>query len=418
MQSKRKKIHTLFSIILYLAVCLHPFCVLAHEADPCKKQNAFSRYFKQHEIDIFPVPIFETRPDKGNSYGLMPVVLLSDKQNAIKAILAAIGQYNSVTKADFAGLAYFYPTAEREILFFGEAALAYAREVSFRFYDPHFYKKFYLEYDFQYLKTPFGHFFGIGPDRIEANRTNYTSRNFYSDLTTGYYLLDPIRINLGFRFHTTDLLNRAMEQFDDTLRFYGALPQVVDATNLIEEISAVFDNRANGVYSTKGTLARLAYFFSHKKLGSDQTFQGWNLETIQLFPLLKKRWGLALRFNFQEIFGDGVPFYELSNLGGPGELRAFTPLRFVDQGKILFQMEHRIQVFNWKLFGIPFDMNMDPFFEMGRVFDEISNLGFGHWQPVGGIGFRLFVPPNVVGRVDVAVGRDGMEIYTVLGYPF
>lgn len=99
-------------------------------------------------------------------------------------------------------------------------------------------------------------------------------------------------------------------------------------------------------------------------------------------------------------------------------MRAFTPGRFVDRGKIIFQVEERIRLLKWQLFGIPFEIHTDPFFELGRVFADFSDLNGGHWQPVGGLGLRLKVPPNVVARIDLAYGSDGFELYTMLGYPF
>lgn len=388
-------------------------------ANGTKADSGIKEYFKSHEMDVFPVPVWESRPDKGNTYGLMPVILLSDSQShAIEAIFAVIGQYNSVTKFDGAALAYFYPEPEREILFYAEAAQKYTREFSFRFFDPHFYEKFFLESDVKFLKTPFGHFFGIGSKRQEKNRSNYTARYFNMDLTGGYYFFKNFRANYTFRYHTTDLLNRAMEEFDDTLTRYGGLPNVVDATNLIHEISVVYDSRPAREYSEQGSMARLKYFGSAKKLGSDKTFQGWGFETLHLFKTYRDKMVTALRFEFAEVFGNRTPFYELSSLGGPSQMRAFTPLRFVDQGKMALQVEERVKILSWKVYGIPFEIHADPFVEVGRVFDAVSHLGFDDWQFVGGLGIRAFVPPNVVGRIDMAFGSDGFEVYTALGYPF
>ncbi|MBI2339179.1 MAG: BamA/TamA family outer membrane protein, partial [Deltaproteobacteria bacterium] len=266
--------------------------------------------------------------------------------------------------------------------------------------------------------TPFVRFFGLGPRRIESNQSNFTGRNFLLDAAFGWYFMDHLRVEMAPKFHTTDILNRAIDDIDDTLTRYGALPNVVDSTNFIDEFALVFDNRKDKEYSTSGSKVRLSYFFSNKALGSDKNFQGWRLEAVQLIPLVKNRWMTALRFNFQEVFGTNTPFYEMSSLGGADEFRAFVPGRFVDKGKIVFQIEQRIKALDWRLFGIPFEIHTDPFFEVGRVFDAVSHLGFNNWQPIGGVGFRLFVPPNIIGRLDVAGGSDGVEIYTELGYPF
>lgn len=372
----------------------------------------------KNDKDIFPVPVFETRPDEGQTYGLMPILLLSDpKSGAIESILGLVGQYNSVTKIGGAVLAYFYPKPDAEILVYGEMAQRFYREASFRFFDPHFTKKIYLEFDFLYLKSPFGRFYGLGPGTIESNQSNYTSRNFLIDFNPGYYLHKNFRINYALSFHTTDLLSRGISSIADTLTLYGGVPQVVDSTNFISGPTFTFDNRPEREYSEHGTLAQLATSFSHKSLGSDFSFFRWKLETVHLLPVIKDRLTWAFQFVFQDVIND-APFYELSALGGDVELRAFTPNRFVDQGKILFQFENRIRLFTMKVFGITCKAHLDPFIGVGRVFDDVDHLGFARWQPVGGLGLRLFVPPNVLARLDLGVGSDGYEIYTQLGYPF
>ncbi|MDO8518806.1 MAG: BamA/TamA family outer membrane protein [Deltaproteobacteria bacterium] len=371
------------------------------------------------EKDFFPVPIIESRPDEGQTYGIMPVLLFTDpKENAIKRILAAIGQYNSVSGFGGAGLAYFYPQPHQEIQFYAELAQRHEREITLRFFDPLFFEKYYLEADFSYLNTPFGRFFGIGPETTEGDQSNFVSSNFLLEVTGGWHFLKNFRVNLGEKIHATELAGRAIDSIADTLTRYGALPEVVDSTNLIHELSLVFDTRPDREYSEKGSMARTAYFFSIKDFVSDKTFQGFNFETIHLIPLIPKRLTTALRFNFQQMFGEEIPFYEMSQLGGGNEMRAFTPGRFVDRGKLVFQLEERINLLRWKLMGIPFEIHTDPFFELGRVFNKPGEIDSHDWQPVGGLGFRLFVPPNVVGRLDMAVGSEGFELYTQLGYPF
>jgi hypothetical protein len=41
-----------------------------------------------------------------------------------------------------------------------------------------------------------------------------------------------------------------------------------------------------------------------------------------------------------------------------------------------------------------------------------------HASVAGGVGFRAWVRPNVVGRVDLGTGGDGLKIYVELGYPY
>jgi hypothetical protein len=48
-------------------------------------------------------------------------------------------------------------------------------------------------------------------------------------------------------------------------------------------------------------------------------------------------------------------------------------------------------------------------------FKQISAKTF-EYNP--GVGFRAIVRPNIVGRVDIGVGRNGPAVFVGLGYPF
>lgn len=407
--------------LLLAAVFLTHFSV-ALASEPTKEENTKTEssagFFKNRKFNIYPIPVIETRPDKGQSYGVMPVGIFSDENDAIREIIAVRAQYNSVTSATFGAFAYFFPKKDQEISIFAELGLKYSRELSFRFFDPDFYDRFYIDASFSYTKTPFGRFFGLGPKRDQSDQSNYTSRNTRVDLTGGYEIVKNIHLNWTTRFHTTDLLDRAIDDFDDTQRRYGGLPNVVDSTNWINEFSAVYDNRPEREYSKNGVMASGAFFFSNKALGSDKNWQGLKMEGVHLMELIDNRLTQAVHFSFQQIFGDTVPFYELSSLGGEKEMRAYTPNRYIDRGRMLFQIEERIRVANPTILGHSFSIEVAPFVEVGRVFDSINHLGFNHWKPIVGSGFRLFVPPNIIGRLDIAAGFDGVEIYTELGYPF
>lgn len=387
------------------------------------KNSLFQNPFKNKTKDFFPIPIFETRPDEGQSYGAMPVLLFSEKESkAISMILAAIGQYNSTVKWSGAAIAYWFPNPtgnpDESVEFYFELGQKYYRELSLRYNNPRFLDDYFLETKFLWLKTPFSRFYGFGANTPESGQSNYVSRDFSFDTTFARYITHDFRIGLREYFLTTDLLTRAITSTDDTLTRYGAQAGVNDSTNLVHSVLATFDNRPNGNNSKKGTMAEASYFFSHKALGSDQTFQGFSLEAIQLIPFFNERTITALRFYMQDMYGSGIPFYLQSRLGGQNELRSYIPNRFTDTGKVLLTWEQRIKVLGMTLFGVPVEFYADPFFEVGRVFHHLDNFSFNDLQPVAGLGLRAFVPPNVVARVDTSIGREGYAVYTVLGYAF
>lgn len=390
---------------------------------PHSSKSSYSNPFSNKTRDFFPIPIFETRPDEGQSYGLMPVMLLSEKESkAISIILAAIGQYNSTVKWSGASIAYWFPNPttnpDESFEFYFEYGQKFYRELSLRYNNPRFLDDYYLESKFLWLKTPFTRFYGFGANTQESGQSNYVSRDFSFDTTFGRYLTHDFRISLREYFLTTDLLNRAFPNVDDTLTRFGAQPGVVDSTNLVHSLLFTYDNRPNGNNSKKGTYIEGTYFFSHKALGSDTNFQGFSFEGIQLVPLFNERTITALRVFVQDMYGSGIPFYLQSRLGGQNEMRSFIPNRFTDTGKILFTWEQRIKVLGMTVFGVPVEFYADPYVEVGRVFNHLNHLGFDNVQPVVGLGLRAFVPPNVVARVDTSLGTEGYAVYTVLGYAF
>lgn len=393
---------------------------------PTSRADSPLKFYKDKDIDFFPVPVWDTRPDEGNSYGIMPVVLFSDKESkAIESILAAIGQYNEIINFSGALIFFHYPdpvnNPDEVFEFYFEIAQKYYRELTLRYYNPKFLDKYYLNTKFLWLKTPFLRFYGYGDDSLKSNETNYTSRNFYLDLTFGYYLdfiNSNLRANFTERFATTDLLTRAFTNVNDTLTTFAGNQGVADTTHFIHDFSLTFDNRPNGQNSTKGLLIDGHYFFSLGQLGSDTSFHGYSFETVYLKSFFKERTTTALRFFLKDVFGANTPFYLQPELGGDSELRSYIPNRFRDKSKFIISWEQRINVLNLNLFGIPVKFYADPFVEVGKVFDHWNNFDFDNLQPVGGIGFRAFVPPNVLGRLDIAVGKEGYSVYTMLDYPF
>lgn len=414
-----------FRIFVAAALVLPCRSVFGEDAPaPAKPESHFAFLdFKDKDFDIFPVPIWTTRPDEKESYGLMPVILFSDRETkAIQTIFAVNGQYNSVKKFSGAAIYYYYPDPDGnpDEVWQGyfEFAQKYYREGSWRYTNPKLLDKFYVDAGFLWLKTPFRRFYGYGSKTPEAAESNFVSRNFNFNATFGYYFTDFFRVNFNENFITTDLLTRAIPDVADTLSTYGALPGVNDATNFVHKLSATIDTRDRGPNSKEGHFAELGVFGAVKALASDTTFAGVSLEGIHLNTMFQGKTTTAFRFFAQDMYGEGIPFYLQSSLGGDKEFRSYIPNRFIDTGKVLFTWEQRFRVIAREVFGIPCEFWMDPFVEVGGVFRHLSDIGQSKFRGDGGLGLRFVVPPNVVARIDIAAGDEGYNVYTQLNYPF
>ena len=59
-----------------------------------------------------------------------------------------------------------------------------------------------------------------------------------------------------------------------------------------------------------------------------------------------------------------------------------------------------------------------PFIDLGAVMERLDRASGRQFEFNPGIGFRAVVRPNIIGRVDVGIGRDGPALFVGLGYPF
>ena len=70
-----------------------------------------------------------------------------------------------------------------------------------------------------------------------------------------------------------------------------------------------------------------------------------------------------------------------------------------------------------RILGVVADWRVDPFVAVGQVFGAFRDA-FSRPQLAVGVGFRAFVHPNVLGRIDVADGGEGIKVYVELGYQY
>ncbi|TLY38749.1 MAG: hypothetical protein E6K60_00170 [Nitrospirae bacterium] len=124
------------------------------------------------------------------------------------------------------------------------------------------------------------------------------------------------------------------------------------------------------------------------------------------------------RFLIDAVSGQGIPFYERPTLGGENTLRGFGTNRFIDDIAVLVNFEERIRVMRKRIFDNTIELEIAPFLDIGRVTDNFAGDRLRHIEYNPGMGFRFLARPNVAARVDAAHGRDGMNVFVGLDYPF
>jgi hypothetical protein len=201
----------------------------------------------------------------------------------------------------------------------------------------------------------------------------------------------------------------AQDRYGDTVSFESA---IVAAQGL----SLSYDSRPHLDYSMGGVASELTATINEGSGGGGAgPFARLAWHSRGLWN--QTGWLLgAARLYFERVMGPEVPFYYLPTLGGELFLRGFTENRFIDRGAWSFDVEERIRLLRTHIFGVTADWRIDPFVTVGQVFDRPEDA-FRRVQAAVGLGFRAWVHPNILGRVDGAYGGEGLKFYVVLGYP-
>jgi hypothetical protein len=209
---------------------------------------------------------------------------------------------------------------------------------------------------------------------------------------------------------------RAIFNLPPTQELYPGTPGLDGAAMATAELSIRFDTRALGDYDVRGVASELHAARDFGWAGGVSLWRGtWH--TRVLWPEWSFVSGAARLYWTDESGGANVPFFYRSALGGDTLFRGFTDDRFIDRGAWQAETEQRFRLFTTDWFHVHADWRMDPFFAIGQVYPNLGSIA-SHVRPVGGVGLRAFVHPNVLGRVDVAYSSDGFTAYVILGYPY
>lgn len=369
------------------------------------------------DTKIIPLPIFSTLPQEGNTYGFMPVFLVVEKEiQRTRAIIAPSISWNRIIRFTHTFRLYYYPDNETTINFVPSYSLNTNRGGSLEYFVlPRQQGRWTLETAVRGKRSIFYRFFGLGPETHARDEASYTRIAADISARPGYNISKHFNVGPSVSVNRqiieqkgVTFLPLATERFRGTPGFNGA-------TTVGEGLSIRYDTRPEYQYSLRGFSTELFGGVAHGLAGTD-TFSRVSWETKLLWPELSFVQGGA-RAYWGYTGGSNVPFYYQQTLGGSNRLRGFTEDRFIDKGAWEIEIEQRIRFLSTRIYGVTTDWRVDPFVALGQVYHGTGDM-FKHVRLAGGLGFRAFVRPNVVGRVDVAVAGEGIKTYVELGYPF
>jgi hypothetical protein len=371
--------------------------------------------FKGKKTVFLPIPMVGTAPNKGVDMGLLPVWLYFNQAGNIKYILAPSVDYNTDLGLILTARLFSYPNPDRKWYAIVERSLKVRQNYEFYFEDYRWQGgNHYLRVRGQFQDDPTAVFYGLGPESKKENQSNYNQREVYAEGYYGWNANDwRLLVSERMRYVTVQNVGIPRGSFVGD-HFPGALG-LAGSFDAAHGVAVMYDDRDFPDLPIRGRFAQIFAEVSFSPL-SDYTFVRYGLEYRQYVPWPTDQFITACQFLWTEVSNSNIPFYEQPCVGG-SDFRGYPDSRFIGRGKVQANLEERIRVLRMHVFDVDFDVEVAPFFAVGQVFDETAKA-FSDLRPIGGVGFRAVVRPQVVGKVDIGYGSEGMNIFVGLNYPY
>jgi hypothetical protein len=364
-----------------------------------------------------PLPIYSTLPNEGSTFGFMPVFLhVCEPTGRTQSIVAPSVSYNEVIHWTGTVRSFNYPSDTQTFLFVASASTRINSNLLIRWDSlPHDEGDFTREIELRWERSVFYRFFGIGADTPESNETSYTRLRAHMNARGGFNLTDNWNAGATFAVHRDAVQDLGIPRLPLSRRIFPGVPGMGGSLTLWEGLNLRFDSRPNREYSEQGMALDGSVALVEGALGSPVYARG-GIFWRGLLPELPWLSGAA-RLDASFVSTSRAPFYEQSTLGGSYLLRGYTDNRFIDENAWTVEVEERVRILQLSIMGVTADWRVDPFVAVGQVYGGIHQA-FSSPHVTAGVGFRAFVHPNVLGRVDVATAGNGVDVYVELGYPY
>ena len=399
-----------------LAACTH---YVPREKLPPPLTN--DQFAEQVKVVTIPLPVIASSPNEGITYGALAAFLLHNERDEVSTLIAPQINLNNNFGTTLTVFGAFYPTPDRSWEFNISKSTEVNEDYELKARDTTFFDKKLETNLFLYAFTDgSARFFGFQSESTRGNETNYANEEVGFNLSFGYSLADRLQLIVGNRLKSVSIMEGAIDNLPYIRERFTEeeVPGLGGFTVHAQKLGIAYSTVDSRDMPTTGILARASVEISSPMFGSSVGYRHYEVEAKKYLPLDGGRFITVGRLAYNQTLGDNVPFLERSILGGENTLRGYGRNRFIDSSYLLCNIEERIRLFRWAVFDVTTDWEVAPFIDLGTVmetFPEVSSKSF-EFNP--GVGFRAVVRPNIVGRVDVGVGREGPAVFVGLGYPF
>lgn len=367
---------------------------------------------------FLPIPIYATLPNEGNTWGLMPVFLrVCPDGERTESILAPSLSWNSVIQYTGTFRWFHYPSDDTSLVLVASASTHINRNALLQWQRlPTAVGASTDELTVRLQRDVFFRYFGLGPDTSFDAQSSYTRQRALASVRRGLNVAPHLNLGVAAWFEADAVLELGVPGLPLSPRAFPGDPGMGGATVVSQGVELRYDDRRGGDYAERGVRVDAAAGVVEGLSRSPAYLRG-GLEARAVFPENGHVSGAA-RLLWSGVSSGRAPFYQQSSLGGALLLRGFMPDRFIDRQAWTLELEQRLRLLQTHIFGVVADWRVDPFFAVGQVFGRFDEA-FARPRAAAGVGFRAFVHPNVLGRVDVAKGLgENWNVYVELGYPY
>jgi len=272
------------------------------------------------------------------------------------------------------------------------------------------------------MNDPRFRFFGLGAETDKRSGSVYTHEEFSGILDLFWLPWNNIRFAIGGKARTVDLKEGTNEvELPMTIlkSEFRDVPGIGGNTVAGGRFSIVIDDRNQEFNPTAGIFLRITSEYNvitKNETNLDDDYGKLDINIRKYFSTVDQRVTLLLRNRWQFTSSGDVPFFEQARLGGNLSLRAFEMGRFRGQHAVFGSAEIRFLVFSTVFYGLPFEVEVAPFLDVGQVFNDNGFDGEFNLAPGGSL--RLLNRPNVGIIGNLAYGQDGVVLTGGVTLPF
>lgn len=374
------------------------------------------------KVVTIPLPVIAASPNEGVTTGALTAFLLHNRHDEVTSLLAPQVNYNPNFGMTYTLFGAFYPHSSRSIEMNLSRSDRVNNDYEAKIRDATLLDgKLELNAFLYHFTDGSSRFYGFTASSRQEDETNYADRESGVTLVASYPLYRHTALQVGERLRQVDIVPGAI----DNLPFIGdrflaaATPGIGGATVHAQRIGLVYSTLDSLTMPTFGGYARAIVEGSMRGLGSDVNYRRYEVEMKAFVPHDPgRRFVTAARVFFSQTDSGKAPFFEQSSIGGETSLRGYGRNRFIDKSALLLNLEERIRLFRWTVFEVNADWELAPFLDTGAVMSSPARLKGDQFRFTPGVGIRAVVRPNIVGRLDLGWGGEGLAVFVGLGYPF